>query len=61
MDAQLKVWLACLQLKKEEQEQEFQLCKELKIRKLEAVSSIKMQQLQMQASSVNAVVNTEPP
>lgn len=56
LDARLKVRLARLQLEKEERE--FQLHRELELRKLEA-ETIKLRQLEMQANSVHFAVNIQ--
>lgn len=56
LDARLKVRLARLQLEKEERE--FQLHRELELRKLEA-ETIKLRQLEMQANSVHSAVNIQ--
>lgn len=56
LDALLKVRLARLQLEKEEWEQEFQLRREMELKRLEAETALKMRQLEMQVG----LAGTEP-
>lgn len=53
LDARLRIRLARLQLEKEEREREFQLWRELELRRLEAQTAIKMRQLELQTCPVS--------
>ncbi|KAL3043588.1 hypothetical protein OYC64_003448 [Pagothenia borchgrevinki] len=62
LDARIKVRMAHLQWEKEERDKEFQLRRELEIRKLEAVTAVRMRQLELQAAVVgdSAVTQSGP-
>ncbi|XP_071058466.1 uncharacterized protein [Pseudochaenichthys georgianus] len=52
LDARVKVRMARLQCEREEREREFQLRRELEIRKLEADTAVRMRKLELQAAVV---------
>ena len=59
LDARLKVRLARLQWEKE-RERDFQLRRELEIRKLDADTAFRMRQLELQTGSVGTSSGTQP-
>ncbi|CAL8301567.1 unnamed protein product [Lota lota] len=52
LDVRLKVRLQRLQMEREGQEREFQLRRELELKKLEAETAIRMREVELQASSI---------
>ncbi|KAG8013708.1 hypothetical protein GBF38_022336, partial [Nibea albiflora] len=63
VDARLKVRLARLQLEKEEREseREFQFRRELELKKLEADTAVRLRQVELQASTIQASEDELPP